>query len=107
MRSPRSHRRRAVVAALALAALTATPALAMPDRGSVGMPSPAGTTSASRLDLRSPDAVDASIPGRASHPRQPLPGPPTWPIHPVPFTPAGQSPAAHDDGTPCRRSGSA
>jgi hypothetical protein len=57
-------------------------------------PSPA--TKATQTDLRSENAIDPSRKPAPSSPRA-LPGPPTWPMHPKPITPAN-APAAADDG---------
>jgi len=73
---------RTLLAALAATALAAPTALAQPG-------APGGN--AARLfptrhtqDLRSPDAIDAATrPGAIT---QPLPGPPSWPLHPRPIT---------------------
>jgi hypothetical protein len=57
-------------------------------------PSPA--TKAAQKDLRTENAVDPSRKPVPSYPRA-LPGPPSWPMHPKPITPA-HAPAAADDG---------
>jgi hypothetical protein len=58
-------------------------------------PSPA-TKAAPQTDLRSENAADPSRKPAPSFPRA-VPGPPTWPMHPKPITPA-PAPAVADDG---------
>jgi hypothetical protein len=93
----------ALATALAGAAIAAPAAIAQPqDFGTpaardaeVGTSSLAGTTSDDvGQDLRSPDAKDAV---------RPLPGPPTWPVHPKPITAhatANQTAPGGGDDTP-------
>jgi hypothetical protein len=57
---------------------------------------PTPATKAAQKDLRTENAVDPSRKPAPSFPRA-LPGPPTWPMHPKPITPA-HAPAAADDG---------
>jgi hypothetical protein len=75
------------------------PQQAMDDLRTEAAASPADrspATKAAQTDLRTENSVDPSSKPVPSYPRA-LPGPPTWPMHPKPITPA-PGPVAADDG---------
>jgi hypothetical protein len=84
---------RLLIATMAAGALAAPAAMAQPTD-----PVDTGRQSApiQRMDLRGEATTDTS---RTPAPPRQLPGPPTWPMHPKPITPA-QAPVAEgaDDG---------
>jgi hypothetical protein len=61
---------------------------------------PAGAAAQDPQDLRTPDARDAALTAAAGQDLQPLPGPPTWPLHPQPLTPLTQPAPGARSGEP-------
>jgi hypothetical protein len=63
----------------------------------------AALTAAAGQDLRSPDARDAALTAAAGQDPPPLPGPPTWPLHPQPLTPLTEPAPGAPSGEPSAR----
>jgi hypothetical protein len=84
-----SRSTRTITAGIAAFAALAPAAVAMPSDGPVQTSSPAGTTSVTRQDLRSPDARDAAT--RPQSGTAHLPGPPVFPTANVTLPPVHHS----------------
>ncbi len=83
---------RLLIATLAAGAIAAPAAVAMP----IGPVNEGGqSTTTHRMDLRG--EASKPTPRAPASPRQ-LPGPPTWPMHPTPITPAPAAVADDGDG---------
>jgi hypothetical protein len=94
MSRSKALRRAAIVAPLAIGAIAAPSAVAMPDRGPIPVvDAQHHALWTSHGDLRGEHAKDAARTATA-----PNPGPPTWPTHYDPITRPQPAAASKDDG---------